>query len=55
MAGWLYSMADRVGSDAEVSVELDGTLYEFTLEETEERFDDFYTVYPAGVKIVPRQ
>lgn len=39
--------------DAEILVEDDdGTLYDFTIEDTEEAFDGFDTFYPAGLKIV---
>ena len=39
--------------DAEFLVEdEDGTLCDFTIEDTEEAFDGFDTFYPAGLKIV---
>ena len=39
--------------DAEILVEdEDGTLCDFTIEDTEEAFDGFDTFYPAGLKIV---
>lgn len=41
-------------TDAEILVEAeDGTLCDFTIEDTEEAFDGFDTFYPAGLKIVP--
>lgn len=42
--------------DAEILVEgEDGTLYDFTIEDTEEQFDGFDTLYPAGLKIVVKK
>lgn len=39
--------------DAEILVEdEDGTLCDFTIEDTEEAFDGFDTFYPSGLKIV---
>lgn len=39
--------------EAEILVEgEDGTLYDFSIDDTEEQFDGFDTFYPAGLKIV---
>lgn len=46
-----YELTD----DAEILVQnADGWLDDFTLEYVEEMFDGFYTVTPAGLKIVPK-
>lgn len=56
----LYDLlADRIceiEDDAEILVEgEDGTLYDFTIDDTEEQFDGFDTFYPAGLKIVVKK
>ena len=45
-----------LGDDSEILVaDADGWLHEFELEYMEETFDGFYTSFPAGLKIVPKQ
>ena len=49
----LQERASELEDGAEILVEgEDGTLYDFTVEDTEEAFDGFDTFYPAGLKIV---
>ncbi len=49
----LQERAAELEPEAEILVEdEDGTLYDFTIEDTEEAFDGFDTFYPAGLKIV---
>ena len=49
----LQERAAELEDGAEILVEGDdGTLYDFTIEDTEEAFDGFDTYYPAGLKIV---
>jgi hypothetical protein len=49
----LQERAAELEEGAEILVEgEDGTLYDFTIEDTEEAFDGFDTFYPAGLKIV---
>jgi len=49
----LQERAAELEPEAEILVEdEDGTLYDFTFEDTEEAFDGFDTFYPAGLKIV---
>ena len=52
----LQERAAELEEDAEILVEgEDGTLYDFTIEETEEAFDGFDTFCPAGLKIVVKK
>lgn len=52
----LQERAAELENDAEILVEGDdGTLYDFTLEDTEEAFDGFETFFPAGLKIVMKK
>ena len=52
----LQQRAEELENDAEILVEGDdGTLYDFTLEDTEEAFDGFETFFPAGLKIVVKK
>jgi hypothetical protein len=52
----LQERASELEPEAEILVEgEDGTLYDFTIEDTEEVFDGFDTFYPAGLKIVLRK
>lgn len=52
----LQQRAAELENDAEILVESDdGTLYGFTLENTEEAFDGFETFFPAGLKIVVKK
>ena len=55
MIDWLqerYAQED-IEFESEILVEdEDGTLCDFTIEDTEEAFDGFDTFYPAGLKIV---
>lgn len=49
----LQERASELEDGAEILVEgEDGSLYDFTVEDTEEAFDGFDTFYPAGLKIV---
>lgn len=52
MADLLYSKGEQLPDEGEILVEQDGILYDFDIEDTEEIFDGFDTVYPAGLKIV---
>lgn len=40
------------GEEGEVLIEVDGWLHDFTIEQTEEVFDGFDSVTPAGWKLV---
>ena len=52
----LQERAAELEQEAEILVEgEDGTLYDFTIEDTEEAFDGFDTFYPAGLKIVVKK
>lgn len=52
----LQERAAELEDGAQILVEgEDGTLYDFTIEDTEEVFDGFDTFYPAGLKIVLRK
>lgn len=52
----LQQRAAELENEAEILVEGDdGTLYDFTLEDTEEAFDGFETFFPAGLKIVVKK
>ena len=52
----LQQRAEELENEAEILVESDdGTLYDFTLEDTEEAFDGFETFFPAGLKIVVKK
>ena len=52
----LQERAAELEQEAEILVEgEDGTLYDFTIEDTEEAFDGFDTFYPAGLKIVTKR
>lgn len=52
----LSERVDEFNRDAEILVEgEDGTLCDFTIEDTEEQFDGFDTFFPAGLKIVVKK
>lgn len=52
----LQERAADLEQEAEILVEgEDGTLCDFTIEDTEEAFDGFDTFYPAGLKIVVKK
>lgn len=52
----LQERAADLEQEAEILVEdEEGTLYDFTVEDTEEAFDGFDTFYPAGLKIVVKK
>jgi len=52
MAELLYSKSEELGEEAEINVEIEDMLYDFTIETQEEVFDGFDTFYPEGLKIV---
>lgn len=41
-------------SEDEIYIEIDGTLYDIELCKIEEKFDGFYTLYPACIALLPK-
>ena len=41
-------------TEDEVYIEIDGVLYEIDFGHEEEKFDGFYTVYPASLTLKPK-
>ena len=52
LAELLCSESERLDDDAEILIEVDGVLWDFNIEHTDEVFDGFDTFYPEGLKIV---